>query len=147
MCLYHLSRDDEVQRYLAGSPPDFRPCLICEGPIGLVEKKYQQFGVCPGCAYVIVMLFADAHGDGILDVCGLAPERPRKSGKRPISASLKVRVWRRDGFKCVRCGAEDDLSCDHIIPESRGGPTEFDNLQTLCRPCNSRKGNRMEVAA
>jgi hypothetical protein len=31
------------------------------------------------------------------------------------------------------------LVVDHIQPESRGGRTVADNLQTLCRACNSRK--------
>lgn len=33
---------------------------------------------------------------------------------------------------------------DHIKPESWGGETSLDNLQTLCRSCNSKKNNRYE---
>lgn len=36
----------------------------------------------------------------------------------------------------------DDLSLDHIIPVSRNGRDREENLRTLCRPCNSKKGNR-----
>ena len=32
---------------------------------------------------------------------------------------------------------------DAIHPYSLGGEDTFDNLQTLCRPCNSRKGARV----
>lgn len=35
------------------------------------------------------------------------------------------------------------LSIDHIHPERHGGTLDEDNLQTLCRPCNSRKGSRV----
>jgi 5-methylcytosine-specific restriction endonuclease McrA len=28
------------------------------------------------------------------------------------------------------------------VPESKGGPTHIDNLQTLCKDCNLGKGNR-----
>jgi len=43
--------------------------------------------------------------------------------------------------KCVRCGKEDKLSPDHIIPASRGGTTYIDNIQPLCNGCNVRKSN------
>ena len=29
---------------------------------------------------------------------------------------------------------------DHVIPESKGGPTTYDNLQVTCRKCNLAKG-------
>lgn len=32
------------------------------------------------------------------------------------------------------------LECDHIIPVAMGGETTMDNLQTLCRTCNRKKG-------
>ncbi len=38
----------------------------------------------------------------------------------------------------------DDLHIDHVVPVSRGGLTEPENLQTLCAPCNLRKGNRAD---
>ncbi|MHB8188944.1 MAG: HNH endonuclease [Ferrimicrobium sp.] len=43
---------------------------------------------------------------------------------------------------CERCGSESDLTVDHIIPLARGGSHDIDNLQTLCRSCNSSKGKR-----
>lgn len=35
------------------------------------------------------------------------------------------------------------LSVDHRIPKSEGGTDDPENLQILCRSCNSRKKNRM----
>jgi len=52
----------------------------------------------------------------------------------------KQAVWRRDNYKCVKCGSTKDLCLDHIIPFIRGGETSEDNLQTLCRKCNLKKG-------
>jgi 5-methylcytosine-specific restriction endonuclease McrA len=62
-------------------------------------------------------------------------------GWRPhIPLSLRVSVYTRDGWRCLRCGATDDLSLDHIKPYCLGGPDTLENLQTLCVPCNARKG-------
>lgn len=60
--------------------------------------------------------------------------------KARISPELRMAVMRRDGHRCVVCGSGEDLSADHLIPESAGGETTLDNLQAMCRPCNSRKG-------
>ena len=35
------------------------------------------------------------------------------------------------------------MEVDHIIPESLGGPTQFDNLWLACGLCNEYKGNRI----
>ena len=35
-----------------------------------------------------------------------------------------------------------DITIDHILARANGGSDEVENLQTLCRPCNSRKGAR-----
>ena len=62
-------------------------------------------------------------------------------GKRkPIPIKLRAEVFRRDNHLCLRCGAEDGLSIDHIVPVSKGGQNTIDNLQTLCMPCNVSKG-------
>lgn len=57
--------------------------------------------------------------------------------------SLRLGIFERDAYRCQLCGEWHDLTIDHIIPKSRGGLTVLDNLQTLCRSCNSRKGARM----
>lgn len=44
---------------------------------------------------------------------------------------------------CAICGAVENISIDHIVPLSKGGTNTIDNVQPLCRSCNSRKGNRV----
>lgn len=64
-----------------------------------------------------------------------------------MSESLRYDVFKRDNFKCSICGmsAKDGvkLQVDHIIPISKGGKTEIENLQTLCSRCNIGKSNKL----
>lgn len=62
--------------------------------------------------------------------------------KQSIPPETRWAVWERDNFTCQICGKRKHLSIDHIYPESKGGTLELSNLQTLCRKCNSKKGNK-----
>ena len=55
---------------------------------------------------------------------------------------IRITVLDRDGWICTYCGAPA-TSVDHIYPRVKGGDTwALDNLQSLCKSCNSRKGGR-----
>lgn len=73
-----------------------------------------------------------------------ACRRPARPDKVSIPRALRKAVFDRDDYRCTSCGERFDLCADHKIPESQGGPTTLENLGTLCRRCNSRKGNRTE---
>ncbi len=62
--------------------------------------------------------------------------------KVSIPKEFRWKIWQRDDFTCQYCGARDDLSIDHIFPESKGGKLIDSNLVTACKTCNSRKNNR-----
>jgi len=38
-------------------------------------------------------------------------------------------------------GREVLMTHDHIVPRSKGGKNHISNVQTMCAPCNSKKGN------
>jgi hypothetical protein len=57
---------------------------------------------------------------------------------------LRWKIWERDDFRCLQCGVRRFLTIDHIIPQSLGGSSHERNLRTLCRSCNSSRGNRLE---
>ena len=73
------------------------------------------------------------------DKCRVYAYRSRK-GYKSIS-QLKWQVWQKDNFTCVKCGKREYLEIDHIVPLSKEGETELNNLQTLCSICNKIKSN------
>ena len=57
-----------------------------------------------------------------------------------VPAATRNNVFARDGGCCLKCGSINDLSIDHIVALSNGGDNSVENLQTLCKGCNSSKG-------
>jgi len=53
---------------------------------------------------------------------------------------VRIKVMEKYNGKCRYCGSTEDLTIDHALPVFRGGRSEDENLQLLCRVCNSRKG-------
>lgn len=63
--------------------------------------------------------------------------------RRRVKQSLsRKNILYRDDFTCQYCSCGDDLTIDHVIPISRGGKWEWENLVTACARCNSRKGQK-----
>lgn len=55
-------------------------------------------------------------------------------------------IVERDRHICYLCGDalnDDGVTLDHVVPLSRGGEHSGENLRVACRPCNSRKGDRL----
>ena len=80
----------------------------------------------------------------------------------------RLRVFAAKGTTCVKCncvgtrlivgedragGYHTDvytqdlklITIDHIMPKSRGGSNDLDNLQPMCSPCNSRKADHIDA--
>ena len=57
-------------------------------------------------------------------------------------AFTRFNVFLRDRFSCQYCGAQEDLTFDHLVPRSKGGQTTWQNVVTACAPCNLQKGNK-----
>jgi 5-methylcytosine-specific restriction endonuclease McrA len=71
--------------------------------------------------------------------------RQPKAGQRGVKFS-RVNVYSRDGYRCQYCGvrfAASQLSYDHVVPRAAGGRTEWTNIVTACRDCNTRKGSKI----
>lgn len=63
--------------------------------------------------------------------------------REPIPEEVKHEVWRRDAGKCAKCGSQENLEYDHIIPISQGGASTARNLQILCEKCNREKSDHI----
>jgi len=108
------------------------------------RRRHKRNGHGQGCVYTchddvidrIISPFFNEDGKFV------GGSRPSAIRDWVVPAELRERIFTRDGYRCLCCGAQDDLSIDHVTPVSAGGGIEEENLQTLCRPCNSRKGNK-----
>jgi 5-methylcytosine-specific restriction endonuclease McrA len=74
----------------------------------------------------------------------------QKQDKIPIPAKLRQEVWEKrigDRFwgNCFTCNMRlnaFEFACGHIISESTGGETVLENLQVVCKSCNSKMGTQ-----
>src|SRR3954449_3619301 len=70
---------------------------------------------------------------------------PRDAHRRKITRRA---VFARDRWTCQYCGGErGTLTIDHVVPRSRGGDSDWENIVTCCAPCNRRKGDRLPKVA
>ncbi|MFB7905219.1 HNH endonuclease signature motif containing protein [Kitasatospora sp. NPDC056076] len=77
---------------------------------------------------------------------GSATQRGYGAAYQRNAAAVLADHRRTHGAVCPGYSApahpSTDLTVDHILPKSRGGDDERENLTVLCRACNSRKHNR-----
>ncbi len=82
-------------------------------------------------------------------------ETSKKYKKKPIPAALREACW------ILKCGKVFEHKCNvdwcpnvmtafdfqagHNIPESKGGPTNIDNLIPICGRCNNSMGDRYTI--
>jgi len=70
----------------------------------------------------------------------------RRALKKGCSEHFTLQEWEQlcesFGNRCLRCGQEKILTVDHIVPLSKHGADTIDNIQCLCRNCNSWKRDK-----
>jgi hypothetical protein len=64
-----------------------------------------------------------------------------RNTREPIPQQVQMFVWQRDEGRCVKCGSQERLEYDHIIPLAKGGSNTERNIQLLCETCNRAKGS------
>jgi 5-methylcytosine-specific restriction endonuclease McrA len=61
-------------------------------------------------------------------------------------AFTRIGIALRDRFKCSYCGDKltmRTLTFDHVVPQSKGGHTDWKNVVAACGDCNTKKGDKM----
>lgn len=65
-----------------------------------------------------------------------------KAKTNGLTKEVIKKVYERDGFKCVDCSADTNLTLDHILSPLDEGTNDAENLQVRCLRCNQKKGRR-----
>jgi 5-methylcytosine-specific restriction endonuclease McrA len=74
--------------------------------------------------------------------CARHRQTTTSRGYGPEWRRLRAEAIARQPY-CTTCGSRQDLTADHIVPLALGGLGTRSNVQVLCRPCNSRKRDRL----
>lgn len=125
--------DGDVAQVIAARLPPATPNAVLDALVGLRESG-------------AIVLSSNASGSAWEQtwIPRPAPDVPQPTRtvprRAPIREDDRRLVLERDEHCCVLCGATDDLTLDHIFPQSLGGSGHPINLRVLCRSCNSRKG-------
>lgn len=91
---------------------------------------------------------ARANGSrGARSKWGVASDAQAKRSERLAAARANGRHTKEEWAAmlramplCVKCGADEHIVKDHIVPIYQGGSDAIENIQPLCHSCNSSKG-------
>lgn len=138
--LYHLERlkdDAEIELAKINSEYDF-----LDKKLSLINNTNNIFDKVSTNQYIIGLKNNIYNNFGEED-------DDKKELVRTISGKTRLDVFERDDYRCQMCGrtVEDGikLHIDHIVPFSKGGSNDMDNLQVLCHECNLAKHDRMDL--
>src|SRR5947199_6106805 len=124
------------------------------GRVLVLNATHEPINVCTVRRAVVLLLKEKAevieHADWELHSATTSLQRPvvirlvsyvripRDTHRRKITRRA---VFARDEWTCQYCGSRSNLTVDHVIPKSKGGPSSWDNIVASCAPCNRRKGD------
>ena len=87
-----------------------------------------------------------------IELMAFADECNRTAGFAAIPETTRrgrmkwLRQYEKQGGLCAICGqwrAPAEMTRDHITPRSKGGDSDWQNIQLCCRECNEKKGDRL----
>src|SRR5690348_3194497 len=126
------------------------------GRVLVLNATYEPINVCTVRRAVVLLLKEKAE---VIERAELELHSPSHTMSRPVVIRLvsyvriprdthrrkitRRAVFARDDWTCQYCGARSNLTVDHVIPRSKGGPSSWDNIVASCAPCNRRKGDQL----
>ena len=135
--------------FVALTLTDVKRCftLLYKGHVRAVLPDYTTYAWEEWCDVPV------QPGDDLIQTPSMTLRIPRViqllSCDRPPRHDVKFsrhNIYVRDGNRCQYCGRRfptSELSLDHVVPLSRGGPSTWENVVCACLPCNVRKGNKL----
>lgn|SRR5262249_25855779 len=147
---YHAEGKAQRFAFLLGDPPGGEHAVIDivrRAMMGIFPKRHSQLARERPNELVLRIKHAVLTEEKELDKLRReveafeAYERLDPTRREPIPEHVKMFVWQRDKGRCVKCGCQELLEYDHIIPLARGGSNTERNIQLLCESCNRSKGS------
>lgn len=127
---------------------------VINSPVLVLNQNYEPLNICRVRRAMVLILRGKAevleNGRGEIHAITISLPIPSvvrltQLVKRPRLQKKLTRfeVFNRDKYKCQYCGREGrDLTLDHVVPRSRGGTHDWQNVVSCCFPCNLRKAGR-----
>jgi 5-methylcytosine-specific restriction endonuclease McrA len=125
-------------------------------PVLVLNASYEPINICAARRALVLMLkgVASAEEESTLHV-----RSARNTVKLPSVIRLleyrriphqtralsRKNILMRDRYTCQYCHRtlpSAELTLDHVVPRSRSGESNWENLVACCNPCNNRKGSR-----
>ena len=128
-----------------------------QAPVLVLNASYEPINVCAARRALVLLLkgVASAEEDSreyvhspsravsVPSVIRLLEYRRIPHQTRALS---RKNILIRDRYTCQYCEGtfpSAELTLDHVMPRSRGGESNWENLVACCHRCNNRKGSRL----
>lgn len=134
---------------------------VLQSPVLVLNASYEPINVTPVRRAVVLVFKGVATTE---EVDGNLIHSPRLTMRAPsvirlrefrhiphqIRSLSRKNILLRDRYTCQFCGhilPASELTLDHVIPRSRGGRSDWDNLVACCHSCNNLKGHQLPEEA
>ena len=119
-------------------------------PIYMNPLNWEQWIKLPVRSYDLAVRYANGLKQMRVPTVLIATNFNRMPMKTFRGKPSKDGIWIRDGGICQYTGKKlkrENATIDHVIPSSRGGKDEWENLVTSEKKVNSDKGNKLNSEA
>jgi 5-methylcytosine-specific restriction endonuclease McrA len=104
------------------------------------------------CLHVHGGMNRDSGQQSLIELHPIVASRSRARNTliAPAPSLTNLALFARDRSICLYCSGhfpKSELTRDHVLPTSKGGMDEWENVVTACLNCNVRKGNRTPQSA